>query len=168
MIRITEESSSKLHAREISLAAFLFWAKILNAVANFCHACAHLVLGVKAAILWFRLEHDGMFTIIEPDEGKVSIARSILEGLPEWFGILQARERYIERAAQLPMTAVSVGTEIIGFLSVENKTRVSSEIHVLGIRRDWHRRGVGKILLRATEDALIRGKIRYLIAKTLS
>ena len=109
-----------------------------------------------------------MFRIIEPEEGKVSIARSILEGLPEWFGRLQARERYIERAGQLPMTAVSVGTEIIGFLSVENKTRVSSEIHVLGIRRDWHRRGVGKILLRATEDALIRGKIRYLIAKTLS
>ena len=109
-----------------------------------------------------------MFRIVEPEEGKVSIARSILEGLPEWFGILQARERYIERAGQLPMTAVSVGTEIIGFLSVENKTRVSSEIHVLGIRRDWHRRGVGRILLHATEIALIRSQIRYLIAKTLS
>lgn len=109
-----------------------------------------------------------MFRIIEPEEGKVSIACSILEGLPEWFGILQARERYIERAGHLPMTAVSVGTEIIGFLSVENKTRVSSEIHVLGIRRDWHRRGVGRILLRATEITLIRSKIRYLIAKTLS
>jgi ribosomal protein S18 acetylase RimI-like enzyme len=109
-----------------------------------------------------------MFRIIELEEGKVSIARSILEGLPEWFGILQARERYIERAGQLPMTAVSVGTEIVGFLSVENKTRVSSEIHVLGIRRDWHRRGVGTILLRATEIALIPSGIRYLIAKTLS
>ena len=81
-----------------------------------------------------------MFSMIEPEEGKVSIARSILEGLPEWFGILQARERYIERAGQLPMTAVSDGTEIIGFLSVENKTHVSSEVHVLGVRRDWHRR----------------------------
>jgi ribosomal protein S18 acetylase RimI-like enzyme len=109
-----------------------------------------------------------MFSIIEPEEGKVSIARSILEGLPEWFGILQARERYIERAGQLPMTAVSDGTEIIGFLSVENKTRVSSEVHVLGVRRDWHRRGVGKFLFRATEIALSRNGIRYLIAKTLS
>jgi ribosomal protein S18 acetylase RimI-like enzyme len=109
-----------------------------------------------------------MFRIIEPEGGKASIARSILEGLPEWFGILQARERYIERAGQLPMTAVSVGTEIVGFLSVENKTRVSSEVHVLGVRRDWHRRGVGKALFRATEIGLSRGGIRYLVAKTLS
>jgi ribosomal protein S18 acetylase RimI-like enzyme len=109
-----------------------------------------------------------MFRIIEPEEDKVSIARSILEGLPEWFGVIQARDRYIERAGQLPMTAVSVGTEIIGFLSVENKTRVSSEVHVLGVRRDWHRRGVGKFLFRASEIALSRSGIRYLIAKTLS
>jgi ribosomal protein S18 acetylase RimI-like enzyme len=109
-----------------------------------------------------------MFKIIEPDEGKAPIARSVLEGLPEWFGIRQAREKYIEKADQLPMTAVSVGGEIIGFLSVENKTHVSSEIHVLGIRRDWHRRGVGKFLFRATEIALGHSGIRYLIVKTLS
>ena len=109
-----------------------------------------------------------MFEILEPDADRVSIARSILEGLPEWFGILEAREKYIERAGQLPMTAVSVGTQIIGFLSVENKTPVSSEVHVLGVRRDWHRRGVGKFLFRATEVALSRSGIRYLIVKTLS
>lgn len=108
-----------------------------------------------------------MFQTVRPDTDRVTIARSILEGLPEWFAIPKAREKYIERAGELPMTAVSTGTEIIGFLSIENKTRVSSEVHVLGVRRDWHRRGAGRFLFRATEAALSDDGVRYLIVKTL-
>jgi hypothetical protein len=56
-----------------------------------------------------------MLEIIRPKIDRAAIARSILEGLPEWFGIPKAREEYIERAADLPMFAVSTRTEIIGF-----------------------------------------------------
>jgi N-acetylglutamate synthase-like GNAT family acetyltransferase len=109
-----------------------------------------------------------VFEIIRPLVDRAAIARSILEGLPEWFGIQKAREEYIERAGELPMLAVSIGTEIIGFLSIANKTRVSSEIFVMGVRRDWHRRGVGKCLFNAVEADVAASGIRYLIVKTLS
>jgi ribosomal protein S18 acetylase RimI-like enzyme len=109
-----------------------------------------------------------MFEITRPKVDRAAIARSILEGLPEWFGIPEARENYIRRADELPMLTASVGAEIIGFLSIENKTRVSSEVHVAGVRRDWHRRGVGKCLFGAVEADLVAGGIRYLIVKTLS
>jgi ribosomal protein S18 acetylase RimI-like enzyme len=116
----------------------------------------------------WHVREDAMFEIIRPNADRAAIACSILEGLPEWFGIPKAREEYIERAGELPMLAVSTGTEIIGFLSIENKTRVSSEIFVLGVRREWHRRGVGKCLFNAVEADLVAGGIRYLIVKTLS
>jgi ribosomal protein S18 acetylase RimI-like enzyme len=120
-----------------------------------------------------KLSHAGedgkqMFEIVRPNVGRAAIARSILEGLPEWFGIPKAREEYIEKADELPMLAVSTGTEIVGFLSTENKTLVSSEIVVVGVHREWHRRGVGKCLFNAVEADLAAGGIRYLIVKTLS
>ena len=68
----------------------------------------------------FRLEHDEMFKIIEPDEGKsLDCSFGPRRTARMVCGIRQAREKYIEKADQLPMTAVSVGGEIIGFLSVE-------------------------------------------------
>ena len=109
-----------------------------------------------------------MFEIIRPKTDRAAIARSILEGLPEWFGIPNAREEYIKRAADLPMLAVSTGTQIIGFLSIENKTHVSSEVYVLGVRREWYRQGIGKRLFSAIEVDLVADGIRYLIVKTLS
>jgi ribosomal protein S18 acetylase RimI-like enzyme len=45
---------------------------------------------------------------------------------------------------------------------------VSSEVYVLGVRREWHRQGVGKHLFSATEVDLVADGIRYLIVKTLS
>jgi N-acetylglutamate synthase-like GNAT family acetyltransferase len=109
-----------------------------------------------------------MFEIIRPSVDRAAIARSILEALPEWFGIPKAREEYIARAHELPMLAVLIETKIVGFLSIENKTKVASEIFVVGVRPEWHRRGVGKCLFNAVEADLAGTGIRYLIVKTLS
>ena len=42
--------------------------------------------------------------IIEPRQ-KQAIAREIMEALPEWFGIPQAREQYIAQSAGQPFFA---------------------------------------------------------------
>lgn len=42
--------------------------------------------------------------LTDPDD-KSACARSILERLPDWFGIPQAREEYIERVRSLPFYA---------------------------------------------------------------
>ncbi len=59
-----------------------------------------------------------MFEIIriyEP-ETKKSIVRGILEALPEWFGIAEAREEYIAQSAAEPFWCAYDGDKPIGFL----------------------------------------------------
>ena len=58
--------------------------------------------------------------------------------------------------------------EVAGFLALKFHTAVAAEAYVLGVRREWHRKGVGKALFAAAEEmAGLRG-CRYLTVKTLA
>ena len=56
--------------------------------------------------------------IIEEKEvnQKQRIAREILEALPDWFGIPEAREQYIKESADQPFFAAYDSNKPIGFL----------------------------------------------------
>ena len=60
--------------------------------------------------------------IIEPRQ-KQAIAREILEALPEWFGIPQAREQYIAQSAGQPFFAALQEERPIGFCCLMPKLR---------------------------------------------
>ena len=55
--------------------------------------------------------------ITTPDE-KQRIARFVLESLPDWFGIPEAREEYIEKSAAQPFFAAQASTANLPFTSV--------------------------------------------------
>ena len=44
-------------------------------------------------------------TRIESPEWKQTIAREVLEDLPEWFGIPESKEEYIRESAGMPFFA---------------------------------------------------------------
>lgn len=110
----------------------------------------------------------GGFELVRPTKDRAAIARAVLEDLPVWFGIPSSRERYIARADELPMVAAAAQGEVIGFLSLERRTVAASEIHVVGVRRAWHRRGVGRAIVAAAADQACKEGARYLIVKTVS
>jgi coenzyme F420-0:L-glutamate ligase/coenzyme F420-1:gamma-L-glutamate ligase len=92
------------------------------------------------------------------------LAEAVLRDLPEWFGIEEATARYIEAAATLPPFAVEPD---VGFLCVKQHTPRAAELYAMGVRREHHRRGIGRALVAAAE-AWCRGHgIRYLQVKTL-
>jgi coenzyme F420-0:L-glutamate ligase/coenzyme F420-1:gamma-L-glutamate ligase len=99
----------------------------------------------------------------EPAE-RSRIAEEVLRDLPEWFGIEEATEAYIEAAARLPTFAVEPDA---GFLCLEQHTPQAAEIHVMGVRREHHRRGIGRALVAAAERWCRARGIRYLQVKTL-
>ncbi len=76
------------------------------------------------------------------------IAEAVLRDLPEWFGIEDSTRNYIEEAAALTTFAVEPD---LGFLCLKQHTPHAAEIYVLGVRRDQHRRGVGRALVDAAE-----------------
>jgi len=98
----------------------------------------------------------------DPDE-RSRIAREILAGLPEWFGLEAANEAYVRDVATLPTWTVRGE----GFLSLKRHGERAAEVYVMGVRRDRHRRGIGSALLDAAEEWAVANGITMLHVKTL-
>jgi coenzyme F420-0:L-glutamate ligase/coenzyme F420-1:gamma-L-glutamate ligase len=101
--------------------------------------------------------------ISDPAE-RSRIAEAVLRNLPEWFGIEEATAAYIESAAALPTFAVEPD---LGFLCVKQHTPHAAELYVMGVRREQHRRGIGRALVAEAESWCRAHGIRYLHVKTL-
>lgn len=95
-----------------------------------------------------------MFEIIricEP-ETKKSITRGILEALPEWFGIAEAREEYIAQSAAEPFWCARDGGKPIGFLYVHQTGDATLELYAMGVLKEYHRSGAGRALFAAAYE----------------
>jgi GNAT superfamily N-acetyltransferase len=89
--------------------------------------------------------------------------------LPEWFGIPSAIESYVSAAADLPMLACfEPAGHVTGFVSVNTLTAAAAEIHVMGIKRQWHRQGIGRGLIEGAGQLAAAQRARFLTVKTLS
>ena len=92
-----------------------------------------------------------------------ALCRRVLEGLPDWFGLPEAVERYVADVAELPMLAV----DDAGFLALKVHTDTAAEIYVMGVLPQHHRRGTGTALVEEAEDLLRGTGVEYLQVKTL-
>ncbi len=97
-----------------------------------------------------------------------SACEPILRSLPEWFGIEEATEQYVKDTNALPTLLALVDGEVVGFLTIKQHNEYAAEIHVMGIRPDRQRKGVGRALVRRVEQILRERGVEYLQVKTLS
>jgi GNAT superfamily N-acetyltransferase len=82
--------------------------------------------------------------------GRGAICREVIESLPEWFGLPASNEAYVVAAENLPMVAYfEPNGDVMGFISIKAHTASASELYVLGVKRNWHRRGIGRRLIEA-------------------
>jgi ribosomal protein S18 acetylase RimI-like enzyme len=56
----------------------------------------------------------------------------------------------------------------VGFVSVKTHTDFAAEVYVMGVKRSWHRRGIGRALIEAVVALAISQGVRFLTVKTLS
>jgi GNAT superfamily N-acetyltransferase len=104
---------------------------------------------------------------ISVTERRGAISREVLESLPEWFGIPASVENYITAADELRMLACfGPAGEVIGFVSIN--TPFAAEVYAMGVKRPWHRRGIGRGLIEAVVELAISLGIRFLTVKTLA
>ena len=94
----------------------------------------------------------------------------LLRSLPEWFGIEHSLLDYVEDSRHLPTYVVCErdGGAIVGILLIKSHFPTAAEVHLMAVDRAWHRRGVGRALLRAAEEDLGKDGVRFLQVKTLS
>lgn len=85
---------------------------------------------------------------LDKPAARASLCRDILQFLPEWFGIPASIDEYVQGAADQEMLVCRLADREspAGFLSLRFHTPAAAEAYVLGVRREWHRRGCGRAL----------------------
>ncbi len=90
--------------------------------------------------------------IINPAE-KQQIARFILESLPDWFGIPEAREDYIATSADQLFFCAYDQDKPVGFLYLKETGKDTVELYVMGVLKEYHRQGIGRALFQQAKKA---------------
>ena len=91
---------------------------------------------------------------IDSDIEKASIARTLLESLPDWFGIPESTEEYIVDSKGRPFFCAYADDVPIGFLYLKETGRHTVELAVMGVLKEFHRQGVGrKLFMEAKNEA---------------
>ena len=106
--------------------------------------------------------------IQEISRNKGEICEEILRSLPEWFGIEESLRTYVDEARFRPMFVAREGENITGFLTLTLHNEYTGEIHVMGIRKEYHRKGIGKALVEYAASYLLENKHEFMTVKTLS
>jgi GNAT superfamily N-acetyltransferase len=107
-------------------------------------------------------------TVQGPSLRMAPVCEPIMRALPEWFGIEAATAQYVKDIDVLPTLIAMVGGQVVGFLTLTEHNAYAAEIHVMGVRPDMHRGGVGRVLVNEAEQVLRQRRLEYLQVKTLS
>ncbi len=104
---------------------------------------------------------------IDHDADKTRIARTILEALPEWFGIPKATEEYISGSKGQPFFCAFQEDLPVGFLYLKETGKHTMELAVMGVLQEYHRTGIGKALFHAAREEAKRLGYTFLQVKTV-
>ena len=104
---------------------------------------------------------------IECDNTREVIARTILESLPDWFGIPEATEEYIADSKGRPFFCAYADDTPIGFLYLKETGRHTVELAVMGVLKEFHRQGVGRKLFMEAKNEAKRLGYSFIQVKTV-
>lgn len=98
---------------------------------------------------------------------KQAAARAVLENLTEWFGIPEAREKYIrDSAGQICIAAWEQGRPV-GFICLKETGKATLEIAVMGVLKEFHRQGIGSQLFQRAKEIATEKGYSFLQVKTV-
>ena len=84
-----------------------------------------------------------MFVIkeVKGEDQKMAVVAEILRDLPEWFGIPESTQAYIEGAKDLQVWATYQEDDLLGFVSLSYSGEDCAEIDCLGVKKSSSRQG---------------------------
>jgi ribosomal protein S18 acetylase RimI-like enzyme len=115
-----------------------------------------------------QLQRRSAFETSEVCAFRAAICRQILDDLPEWFGIPDAKAAFVAGSDSLPMFAARIDGEPVGFVSLKRHTDFAAEVYVIGVARRHHRQGIGRALMDASVQWAISQGLAFLTVKTLA
>lgn len=101
------------------------------------------------------------------EQEKKEISTSILESLPNWFGIPEATQEYISKSSKLPFFVAIHESKPLGFISIKENNQYTAEIYVMGVLSDYHKQGIGTSLINRVMQWAKEKGYEFLQVKTL-
>ena len=98
---------------------------------------------------------------------KQKITRYVLEALPDWFGIPEAREEYIKDSVDKIYFCAYNENKPVGFLYLKETGKDTVELAVMGILKEYHRNGIGKELFSYAQKAAYEKGYSFIQVKTV-
>ena len=108
-----------------------------------------------------------MIIQVENNKEKEMISRTILEALPDWFGLPEAREEYIVNSVNQQFFAAVKEEKTIGFLCLKQTGTDTVEVSVMGVLKEFHRHGIGRKLFMKAREKAIKDGFSFIQVKTV-
>ena len=110
-----------------------------------------------------------MFVIkeVKGEDQKMAVVAEILRNLPEWFGIPESTQAYIEGAKDLRVWTAYQESDVVGFISLSYSSEDCAEIDCLGVKKNFQGQGIGGQLLFTLESEIAK-TVDYLQVKTVA
>ena len=100
-------------------------------------------------------------------EEKQKVTQFVLEALPEWFGIPEAREEYIRECTNKIFFSAYDKDRPVGFLYLKETGNATIELYVMGILKEFHRQGIGRELFHRAKKAASEAGYSFMQVKTV-
>lgn len=101
------------------------------------------------------------------DLEKQKVVRLILEALPDWFGIPEAREEYITGSMNQIFFCAYGKDSPVGFLYLKETGNATVELCVMGVLMEFHRNGIGRELFQHAKKAACERGYSFIQVKTV-
>lgn len=101
------------------------------------------------------------------DLEKQKVVRLILEALPDWFGIPEAREGYITESRNQIFFCAYEKDRPVGFLYLKETGNATVELYVMGVLMEFHRNGIGRKLFHHAKKAAHERGYSFIQVKTV-
>ncbi len=108
-----------------------------------------------------------MIEQIKDSETKKAIARKILEALHDWFEVDESREKYIADCVNWIFLAAKEDDDYVGFLCLKEAGDATVELAVMGVLKEYHRKGLGRKLFEAAKKIAGETGYSFLQVKTV-
>lgn len=108
-----------------------------------------------------------MIKKIDNKEEKEKICMEVLEALPEWFEIPESRVSYAKESRELPFFADVENEVARGFIVMKETSHYTVEIYVMGVKKEYHRLGIGSELFEAFYQAAKEKRYEFIQVKTV-
>jgi len=99
--------------------------------------------------------------------GEGGACERVMRSLPKWFGIEEAIVEYVKSAETMETYVTESAGDVVGFITLNQRSPVSAEIHCMAVRPEYHGKGLGRALVEHVQAILASRPIEFLEVKTV-